>query len=276
MSLRRCRPLLGTFVEIEAESTGAIEAAFEAVARIHRLMSAHEADSELSRLNRSAGTRAARLSQDTRIVLERALFWAKHSNGVFDPVAAGHAAVKRGDIPLHGGQPATDPAADYQALILKGNRARLDRPACIDLGGIAKGHAVDAAIAALRASGMTDGLVNAGGDLFAFGRERRVDVPDPANGTARLTFTLRDRALATSAAPRGDAGMSFAHLPGRCADYVSVTVEAARAIDADALTKIAFARHPRLPHLLALADARAVAITASGDVTELGGERLAA
>lgn len=276
MSLRRCRPLLGTFVEIEAECADAIEAAFEAVARIHRLMSAHEADSELSRLNRSAATGAVRLSRDMRIVLDRALFWARHSDGLFDPVAAGRAAVARGDIPLHGGQPAPDPAADYHALILDENMARLDRPACVDLGGIAKGHAVDAAIAALREAGMTDGLVNAGGDLLAFGRPRRVDVPDPANGTARLTFTLCDRALATSAAQRGDADMSFAHLPHRCRDYISVTVEAARAIDADALTKIAFARHPRLPHLLAMADARAVAITTSGNVTELCGERLAA
>ncbi len=209
-------------------------------------MSAHETDSELGQLNRSAGTGAMRLSRDVRIVLDRALFWARHSDGLFDPVAAGHAAVTRGDIPLHGGQPAPDPAADYHALVLD-DMARLTRPACVDLGGIAKGHAVDTAIAALREAGMTDGIVNAGGDLFAFGRPRRVDVSDPANGTARLTFTLRDRALATSAAQR-----------------------------VDALTKIAFARHPRLAHLLALADAQAVAITRSGDVTDLGSERLAA
>lgn len=276
MTQRRCRPLLGTFVEIEAESAAAIDAAFHAVARIHRLMSAHEAESELSQLNRSAGTGAVLISQDMRIVLDRALYWARHSGGRFDPVTAGYAAVTRGDLPLHGGQAAPDPAADYTALIVERGWARLDRPACIDLGGIAKGHAVDAAIAALRDAGMTEGLVNAGGDLFAFGSPRRIDVPDPETGVGRLSFMLRDRAIATSAAQRGDAGMSFAHLPGRCSNYISVTVEAARAMDADALTKIAFAGHPRLAQLLALADARAVAISVSGDVTALGDARLAA
>lgn len=276
MRQRRCRPWLGTFVEIEADCAVAIEAAFKAVARVHLLMSAHEPDSELSRLNRSTGGAPVRLSQDTRTVLDRALFWARQSDGAFDPVAAGHNAVARGDIPLHDGQRALDPSADFEALMMEEEFARLDRIGCIDLGGIAKGHAVDVAVAALRKVGMTDGMVNAGGDLFAFGEPRRVVVPDPMNGAARFTLMLRDRAVATSAGQRGDGGLDFAHLPRRRADHVSVTVEAPRAIDADALTKIAFARHPHLPRLLALADARAIAITASGEVVELAGERLAA
>ena len=61
--VRRARPLLGTFVEIEVTGAAksamntAIDAAFEAVAWVHRLMSFHEPDSDVSRLNREAFVR---------------------------------------------------------------------------------------------------------------------------------------------------------------------------------------------------------------------------
>ncbi len=61
-NLRRARPLLGTFVEIdvadadERHAEDAVEAAFAAVAEVHRLMSFHEADSDVSRLNRAASS----------------------------------------------------------------------------------------------------------------------------------------------------------------------------------------------------------------------------
>lgn len=274
--MRRCRPWLGTFVEIEAGCARAIEAAFAAVERVHRLMSSHDCRSELSILNRSAGASAVRLSEDTRIVIERALFWARASDGAFDPVAAGRAAVARGALPVHDGQRLPEPSSNFRALSLDGDWAGLARPACVDLGGIAKGHAVDAAIAALRAAGMKHGLVNAGGDVSAFGRQRRFAVPDPSTGAPRLSLILRDRALATSAGLRGEGGLDFAHLPCRYPTFESVTVEAARAIDADALTKIAFAGHARLPQILAMTGSRALAITSSGAVVDLAEDRLAA
>lgn len=261
--MRRCRPWLGTLVEIEARHAAAIEAGFRAVEDIHRLMSAHEPDSEVSRLNR--GQRVA-LSPDTRAVIDRALFWFRASDGLFDPAVAGRRAIERGALPLHSGQPR--PEADLTVLRIDGDEAWLERPACLDLGGIAKGHAVDAAVAAMRAAGAGRGLVNAGGDLFAFGAPQAVDVVDPATRTPRLRILLDDRALATSAGLAKGEALDFAHLPAR--RWASVSVEAGRAIDADALTKIVFAGHRRINALLALADARAVAIAHDGIVVELG------
>lgn len=261
--MRRCRPWLGTLVEIEADEAAAIEAGFHAVERIHRLMSAHEPDSELSRLNR--GQRVA-LSPDTRAVMDRALFWFRASNGLFDPAVAGRRAIARGALPLHPGQ--ARPEADLTALAFAGDMAWLERPACLDLGGIAKGHAIDAAAAAMRAAGARRGLVNAGGDLFAFGGPQAVDVVDPKSRSPRLRILLDGRALATSAGLAKGQGLDFGHLPGN--RWASVSVEAACAIDADALTKIAIAGHPRTAELLDLADARAVAIAHDGMVVELG------
>ena len=57
--ITRCRPLLGTFVEVTAPSNACIEAAFDAIARVHALMSAHEPASDVSRLNRFGAAEAA-------------------------------------------------------------------------------------------------------------------------------------------------------------------------------------------------------------------------
>ena len=75
--IRRARPLLGTFVEIEvaagSRSMAAIDAAFEAVALVHRLMSFHEQGSDISRLNREACHRPTAVHPWTFRVLEMAV-----------------------------------------------------------------------------------------------------------------------------------------------------------------------------------------------------------
>ncbi len=110
----------------------------------------------------------------------------------------------------------------------------------IDLGGIAKGFAVDRAVAALRRAGATSGMVNAGGDLRVFGDEPQVvHVRHPLQpGKIAGQLFLRERAIATSASyffPSLYDGRSGAPVP---AD-VSVTVAATDCMTADALTKIA-------------------------------------
>src|SRR5215468_1713923 len=90
VSIRRARPLLGTFVEIAAvgqtfdAAEAAVEAAFSAVATAHRLMSFHETDSDVSRLNRSAASGAVRVHDWTYQVLEAACDLRRRSGGMFD------------------------------------------------------------------------------------------------------------------------------------------------------------------------------------------------
>ncbi|MES2147176.1 MAG: FAD:protein FMN transferase, partial [Pseudomonadota bacterium] len=204
--MHRCRPMLGTFVEIESDCAAAIEAGFAAVERIHRLMSAHDPASELSRLNQ--GERVE-LSPDTRAVLERSLFWFAASGGIFDPAVAGRIAIDRGTLPLHRGHARSNRDHDLSVLRVEGPVAWLERPACIDLGGIAKGHAVDAAVAAMGKAGALSGLVNAGGDLSGFGRPHCIQVVDPSTQAPRLAISLDNRALATSAGLARANGLSF-------------------------------------------------------------------
>lgn len=269
--IRRCRPLLGTFVEVTAQSSGHIDAAFAAVERVHALMSAHDPVSELSRINRHAHREPLEVSDETAEVLDLALHWRRLSGGVFDVVAAGKRSLAEGRIPRHPGQPLPR-ASSSRVLTVEGRTVRLTAPACIDLGGIAKGYAVDQAVAAMRRLGAGRGLVNAGGDMFGFGPQAwMVAVIDPTTRQPTVEVALRDDALATSACLDG----SRAHLPGDSI-WSSVTVRANSACEADLLTKIVWAAPRNVGDLLDRANARAFGIRADGRLEDVARLALAA
>src|SRR5438094_70836 len=268
--ITRCRPRLGTFVEVTCDSVQAADAAFDAIARVHALMSAHDPHSELSRINRLAHERPIAVQRWTAAVLDRALFWAKASKGAFDPVRAGANAVARNLLPRHSGMQITH-YAHWDDVVLDDHHVRLRQPACVDLGGIAKGFAVDGAIAAMRASGATCGLVNAGGDLAGFGPVSwDVQVAEPRSRMAMLSVPIRNEALATSALqPLTRDELSADHLVGADPRWTSATVVARSAMDADALAKIVLSGSPEAAHCLALARAKALVIDDTGAVREV-------
>jgi thiamine biosynthesis lipoprotein len=192
------------------------------------------------------------------------LAFAEATDGVFDPCLentvvlwdVGHRRTPLDESrtrPLAGRRLYTRLALD---LSDEGGVATLESPdAGVDLGGIAKGHAVDLAARALRRHGMEDGLVNVGGDLVALGVSPdgdswRVGVrdPDDPHGVARV-LEARDEAIATS----GDyeagfwyGGHRYHHLidprtarPGG-GRRRSVTVRARTCLEADAAATAAF------------------------------------
>ena len=268
---RRSRPLLGTYVEITADGREIIEAGFGAVERVHALMSAHDPESELIRINQFAHRAPVEVSAETIEVLERSVQWWRLSGGLFDVVAAGARSLAEGRIPRHSGQ-GHSAATDSSVLLLSGSTVQLTVAACLDLGGIAKGYAVDRAIAAMRRSGAARGLVNAGGDLFGFGAELwNIGVVDPVTRQPVAEVVLRNEALATSACIEG----SSSHLP-LGGNWSSVTVRAPSACDADALTKIVWAQPANVGQLLCRAGACAFGIRLDGSIEEIGMPALAA
>jgi thiamine biosynthesis lipoprotein len=93
-----------------------------------------------------------------------------------------------------------DPSANWSDLEIDGSRARASRPLALDLGGVAKGFAVDLAAEIISAHGCS-GIVNAGGDLrFIGGEERRISLrkPGPEGGFLELG-EIPFPALATTA-----------------------------------------------------------------------------
>jgi len=269
----RVRPLLGTYVSISVDGSDtasalAVEAAFEGIEHIQRLMSFHDPASELSRLNRDGHRAPQRVSPHVRRVLRAALGLARASGGCFDPTVAGR-LVAAGMLPPPSSTP-VDPDARWSDVHWQPDgRVQYAKPLWLDFGGIAKGYAVDVAVRILWGHGVRSGVVNAGGDLRVFGAPRTINVRNPADPVRALPLArVRDAAVATSAG-------YFSAVPGRSAlmdaatgedlaASVSVSVCAPRALWADAMTKVVLADPSKAGVLLRRLRATAVLMTDDG------------
>jgi FAD:protein FMN transferase len=225
---RRLRPLLGTFVSIESRAADAgiaeraLQAGFAAIARVEALMHPTRAGSDLARIGAAATGETVWIDDWTWEVLALSQRLHELSGGSFDPCVP-DAAGRLGDIALPGPGLAVCRA-----------------PVAIDLGGIAKGYAVDRAIGALQAAGASAGIVNAGGDLRVFG-------PDELTVWIRMhtgarSIALADRACAVSdpaaaESPAEHRGYYNRVHPARVVVQRQAIVVAPTAALADALTK---------------------------------------
>jgi thiamine biosynthesis lipoprotein len=239
----------------------AIDAAFDAADRVERLMSFHRADSDLSLLNRAASQQPQSVHPWTYAVLRRAARIAVLSEGLFDMTVA-PVLVAAGLLPPIEGRAVEGSFHDLELLPMC--RVFFRRPMLLDLGGIAKGFAVDQAIHALRREGCGEGMVNAGGDLRRFGAQRELIHVRTASGPVPLA-ELGCGALATSSPHRRRPGR-LAQPTGAIVDprrkrlwqgQRSVSVAARSCLLADALTKIAALAGPACQPLLARFGAQA-------------------
>lgn len=281
--VRRARPLLGTFVEITAQGDDetklhrAIDHAFDAVYRVHQLMSFHDPESDVSRMNRDGFPRGVIVHRWTWQVLKAAQKFARESGGVFD-ISVASRLTEWGYLPRAGCH--FNRTATWKDIFLRRNCEVLCRqPVIVDLGGIAKGFAVDRAVEALQRASVLSGIVNAGGDLRVFGsRMRTVHLRHPLEpGRMARALSLRDRALATSAVyfSRRNLGKTqiSSLINGRTRralnHCISVSVAASDCMTADALTKIIFALRENAAPLLKLHRAGALLMEGNGTVREL-------
>ena len=147
---------MGTFVHISASGPSsetvepAIENAFRAVEQVERLMSFHDSQSELFRINREARIQPQTVHPWTYAVLRRALWIATLSDGLFD-ISVAPLLVEAGLLPRTQGSASA--SGNGQSLeLLPHNQIYFTQPMLLDLGGIAKGFAVDQAIHAYDAA----------------------------------------------------------------------------------------------------------------------------
>jgi len=276
--VRRAQALLGTLVDIEVLAIAevaepALAQAFRRVAEVHAAMSFHEASSDLRRIARAAPGAVLRVAPDTHAVLALALQLEAESEGAFNACRAAATLVERDLLPRPGDAPPSGAASLAQGIeLLDDGALRVLAPAWIDLGGIAKGHAVDVAVEALQASGVGGGVVNAGGDLRCFGpRPLTVHVRDARRPGVSLPLAeISDLACATSAWSLSQPERRAAHLVGAAegvADnpVMSVSVFAPTCAVADALTKVVWLRGQDAAPLLRAHAAQALLWREHGD-----------
>ena len=268
--VQRDEAIMGTAIHVELwcenrrQGEAAAAAVMDEMHRIDRAMSPHKPTSELCRINREAARQPVPLSDEMYALIEQALAYSRLTHGAFD---ISYAAVGQ----LYDYRQRVQPSAvelqraralvGWQHLHLDG-RSRTLRFARegmrIDLGGFAKGHAVDRAALLLRRRGISSAHISAGGDSRVIGsrvtstKDRRpwsVAIRDPRRaGEVVAVLPLEDCSVSTS----GDyerffdqGGERVHHLidpaTGRSPQHVhSVTILAADGLRCEALSKAVF------------------------------------
>jgi len=259
---------MGTLVRIklyaadQEHAKAGFRAAFERIAELDRTLSDYQPDSELNQLCRTAAGHPVNISDDLYRVLSAAQELAKESGGAFDvtqgPVILLWRNARRDRIlPDPSALRAAAGRSGFTNLHLNqvGPTAVLDRPDMqLDVGGIAKGYAADAALEVLNRMGITSALVAASGDLafshappgqrgWKIGLDSLDDSLDRPDAPFSRVLELSDAAVSTS----GDTEQ-FAELNGKryshiidpatsqaLTDSVTVSVIARRGITADSL-----------------------------------------
>ena len=261
--------LMGTSVETTARHSDinacrqALFLAYREMERVESLLSFHNPESEISKINNQAGVKPVAVSAESYDIIDRAKGHARELDGLFD-VSIG-AISERWGFNHDRETTLPDPEeiatlrllVDFQQIILDPGDTTvfLRSPGMkIDLGGIAKGYAIDRGVAILRENGVQHFFLNAGGDIHVSGMREagtswRVGIRHPRKPDDLIaSFDLRDYAVATS----GDYerfkvfdGKRYHHIldprtgyPGtRCQ---SVTVLAQTAEEADVLATYLF------------------------------------
>jgi len=247
----------------------AASSAYQRIQQLNDMMTDYDAESELSKLSQTSGQgRPVRVSHDLWVVLQRAQFLAERSGGAFD-VTVGpvvnlwRQARRQGALPdparLAKAREAVgyknvklDPATESVTLLVPNMR--------LDLGGIAKGYAVDQAMHILSRFGVGTALVSGGGDLAVSGpppgkRGWRIELPplDVTNAPPARFVLLTHAGLSTS----GDLfqrleinGKRYSHIVDPrtgigLTDHSLVTVIAPDDFTADGLTKVMSVLSPK-------------------------------
>jgi thiamine biosynthesis lipoprotein len=262
--------IMGTRITVEvwtvdaAQADKANEAVLEAMRHIDATMSTYKPGSEVSQVNARAADGPMAISKELFDLLVTAKEYSRLTEGAFDITYASVGYMYDFRKRIHPDEAhikAALPAVNYEHLLLDGEHQTVQfsqKGVRIDLGGIAKGYAVDCGIEALRKAGITHGYVAAGGDSRMigdrFGKPWVVGIRDPTKGEGSVIarVPLIDAAMSTSGDYEryfDEKGIRYHHIidphTGHSASKVrSATVIGQTATRTDGLSKTAFVLGP--------------------------------
>ena len=250
--------LMGTVIEITSPDKRATAVAFKEIARLDNLLSKYKENSDIWQLNKFG---KFTVSQDTIYVVNKARQFWRETAGAFDITVGPLLEIwgfkdKEYRIPTQEEINQTLKLVGTDKIIIDEANSTIEfkvENMAIDLGGIAKGYAVDKAVEKLKEVGIKDALINAGGDIFCLGEKYsgqwQIAIKDPRREGIIEDLRLRDKAIATS----GDYEAyfivnesHFAHIINPQTGYpcesgvISVSVVADDCLTADALATSVF------------------------------------
>ncbi|MDH4239925.1 MAG: FAD:protein FMN transferase [Phycisphaerae bacterium] len=301
------RLVMGTFTHLKAiakdnrTAMKCLDSAFAELQKVDKLMSDYKSDSEISEVNRDAFKRAVKVDESTFHVLQKSVEFSRLSEGAFDITIAPltelwQSAAEVNSVPSEAELAVARSKVGYEKLFLDANEMTVRfavEGMKLDLGGIAKGYAIDKAIEAMQAGGAVGGMVDVGGDIRCFGlppkgkKTWRIGLQNPAEpgsdeetlagGTEQVLMVLKltDEAIATSGGYRRFVlieGKRYSHIMNRdtatsAEGLSSVTIISKNALDADALATSVSVMGPEkgLALIEKIPDTEAILITPSPD-----------
>ena len=269
-TITRCKPLLGTYVEMTVSGNQSrsdlidlSSIAFSEIENVQNLMSFHDQESQLSYINKHAFDHSCDLSPELEEVLRQAVQISEMTQGVFD-ISVASELVKNGKLPNHG--ISVDETADWSDIKISQGQVKFEKPMLLDLGGIAKGYAVDKAISAL--DDTVEAVINAGGDMrMTHWQGQSISIRNDALGN-HCNLEMSAPAVASSADYflNGESVIISPDLRQPVQDPTTYSVFASNCMLADALTKIAFLSEDRVD-IIRSYDAQLVSVDQTGNIT---------
>ncbi len=211
--LKQQQDIMGTRVSVELWHEDSqlrqtcSKLAFAEMHRIDALMSPYLPESEISFINNNASITPLDISVEMSVLIERSLEFSDMSQGAFDITFASigyRYDYRKHKQPSHEFIELSLPAIDYHNISLKGNRIKFENMLVrIDLGGIAKGYAVDRAMQIVSNCGIGEAMISAGGDSRILGKKRGkpwvIGIQHPRKPSdLALVLPLSDTAISTS------------------------------------------------------------------------------
>lgn len=279
-----------TYSEISASGRGgekALTECREVILKYHNMWNDKSDDSEISKLNKEAGKKSVKLSEDTIDILKKSKFYTAETNGFFD-ITVGSAA-ELWDISGNPHIPSNEELADvihkigFDILEVYEDSAYLKKDgAKVTLGAIAKGYVTDKLIDVLKKHKIHSALINLGGNVYALGntpsgKAWSIGIADPKNdGDVIGTLNIANKAVITSAGNYRyfeTDGVRYHHIlnpytasPAN-SGLLSVTIISANPTEADVLSTACFViGYTQSLSLLKEYNAEAVFVTDTGEV----------
>jgi thiamine biosynthesis lipoprotein len=288
ITVRKVFPAMGTVHTLAVEGEQALVAAERIKERIQTMdqkWSVFRENSEITALNRGA---SVTVSEDTLRILKESVRISKETGGAFDITAGSltklwRQAMRDERIPDPREIPEALRHTGATGIRMFGNRVKLKRGRTVDLGGIAKGYALDRALELLKDAGTENAILNLGGTIGVTGRPVEIGIRNPfdPDGEPMGTLLLDNRCAVTSGSYERFVwigGRTFHHIIDPRTGYpsdaglVSVTLVGSNATILDAFATAAFILGPfhALP-LLKRYGIEAIFIKADGKVLKTEG-----
>jgi len=238
----------------------AANAAFEEIDRLDQQMSNYSETSELTDINRQAARKEVIVEKELFDLLKLSLDYSRSTGGAFDitvgPLMKAWGFFKgQGRVPGPGELTGVKDRVGFQHVRLNepAHSIRFDREGVeLDLGGIAKGYAVDKAAQILRESGVRSALISSGSSIYALGAPPNktgwpIEVRDPLAPERRITsLELKDQSLSTSGCYDQTfklGGKTYCHIMDPRTGFpidgmLSATVITPRGVEAEVFSKV--------------------------------------